>query len=362
MASALALSQLETKPQLKARVKLTALLLTAAFLVVWAFSRLPVGRGDLAIDWKVFWFATQNFSANYSGYLVFSPPWTLVLLWPLTWIPLQLGWGISAFLTLLVLVLAASHEGAGIRNLIAILLLCTSYPAVRQLVDGNLEAIVIGGVLLILWAAAHRSAWVFALGMLLAASKIQASWLLLAFAALWIWRNWPRREFWRAAAFVAIPVVATLAWRGADWLEALGRFPFRGTPLDASLLATGARLGVPIIAIGLVMLAVLVGTAWALRKNDWRLGRLQAGLLVSVSLLLAPYAASNSVLTPLALGATTLYTRKPWLGLFFFFFANVMYLFVGDAIWRQFYEATYWAAVLLLLWVSLAWETTKSPS
>jgi hypothetical protein len=335
---------------LKARLQLAALVLASAALVSWFFYKLPVGRADLAIDWKVFWSATRGFAIHYLGNLVFSPPWTLALLWPLTALPLRLSWGFAAYGTLAALLACMPRSSSRWRNLAAALLLCTSYPAVRQLVDGNLEAFVFGGVLLLVWAAGRRSAAGFALGALLASSKIQASWLLLLFASWWIYTNWLRREFWKAAIYIALPVLITIVWRGGDWLEALARFPFRGTALDASLFATGSRLSLPGAITGIIWLLVLAGSIWALRDRRMP-GRAQASLLVSAGLLLAPYAASNSVLTPLALGVPLLFPRRPWVGLSLFVLANAPFVFLNDVSWRTNYEASYWTLVLIVFWI-----------
>jgi hypothetical protein len=233
-----------------------------------------------------------------------------------------------------------------------VLLLCSAYPAVRQLVDGNLEAFVIAGALLLVWAVARRSAAGFALGVLLASSKLQASWLLLAFAGVAIYVQWPRREFWKALLFSAAPIAILLAWRGQDWLDALARFPFRGSALDASLLATG----LPMALIVVNGLGLLAATGWALARTGLRLGREQAGLLTAAGLLLAPYAASNSVLTPLALAAPALLARRPWLGVLIFLLADLPYLYLGDAAWRTSTESMYWTLFMFVMWAALARE------
>lgn len=162
-----------------------------------------------------------------------------------------------------------------------------------------------------------------------------------------------------------MPILLSLVWRGEDWLEVLSRFPFRGSALDASLMATGVRVGLPPILSAVVWLTVLAATIRAIKRAGRQLDRSTASLLVTASLLLAPYSASNSVLTPLALGVTALYARRPGLGLFLFLFADGLYLFVGNAVWRQNYEATYWTAFLLVLWLVFLFDLgqqSKSPS
>src|SRR5690606_29129905 len=109
--------------------------LLAAALFVFAFSTLPIQNSALAIDWKVFWQATHPFQLDYSSQLVFTPPWGLVLLWPFSWLPLAAGWGLLGFASLCTLAASAYSGTANRRSLLAALLLCLSYPAVRQLAD-----------------------------------------------------------------------------------------------------------------------------------------------------------------------------------------------------------------------------------
>jgi hypothetical protein len=344
----------------KAKALALALLALGAFLFVLVFALLPIERSDLAIDWKIFWDTTRGFQLNYSGQLAFTPPWAMALLWPFTTLPLSASWALWSFALLAVLLAAASVSSVRSQRAAAILL-CTSYPAVRQLVDGNIELLIIAGALLIVWALPRRQPLAFAAGVLLTSAKIQESWLLLAVACSLAYVQWGLRSALKAYALAAVPVAASLLWRGADWWAALQRFPFAGTSIDASLRATFARLGLPDWLFIASWLAGLAATLLVLRRRGGALGRPEAGALVAAGLLLAPYAASNSVLTPLTLAAPALFARRLWLGAGLFVLADLPYLLLGDVAWRFNAESNYWTGFLvLLLWGISLWEIRSS--
>lgn len=333
-------------------------LLAAATLFVFAFSTLPLDNSGLAIDWKVFWHATHAFQLDYSSQLVFTPPWGLAMLWPLSWMPLATSWGLVALITLFTLALAAVRHSER-RSLWAGVLLCASYPAVRQLADGNIEFLVIAGAMLLLWALPRQHVGEFALGTLMCSSKLQESWLLLAIAGLIAWRQWPVHSLLRMLVCVLVPAFMFLAWRGSAWLDALEVFPFAGTQIDASLHAVAGRLGLPVGVYVAALVAVLAGVFAIVRRSGWQLHPLQAGSLLAAGLLLAPYAASNSVLGPLALALPVGLSRGTR-GVLLLAAANLPYLLIGNAEWRLTQESNYWALVLMLVFVSGLIPATKT--
>ena len=346
----MALPQLN-KPRQRAFAVVLLLIIGSFF--AWGFSHLPLQDARLAIDWKVLWSATHGFQATYGGGDIISPPWVLPLLWPLTSLPLAYGWGVLAFITVLVLLLSVPRTRQKSRWLAGVALLITAYPTLRQLVDGNLELAVIGGVMLALWAIKARQPVFLALGVLLAAAKIQASWLLLPFLAFWVLRNWPRRAVLQSAGALALFAVPSFIWRGGEWLAALRVYRYPGSAIDSNLRATLHRLGLPPLATWLVWGALAAITLWLLLRSENRLGRVQVGWLAAAALLLGPYAASNSVLTPLALGVIPFYQQKPFWGLALIALFNLPYLALGNPGLRVAWESSYWTMVLLLTWLVL---------
>jgi hypothetical protein len=337
-----------------------ALLLGAA-LFAWVLSFLPIQEAGLGIDWRVFWEATHGLRADYSSGLLFSPPWILPLLWPLTLFPFVTSWALAAFALLVTLILSVPAQRSRPRWAIGVLLLCLSYPALRQFADGNLEFLLIAGSLLVLWALPRKQLWPLAFGILLLSSKAQATWLFLLFLGLQAWKTLSRRDLLFLVAALSGVILPTLALRGREWLAALAGFPFTGSAIDSSLKATVGRLGAPPLAFWLLAVLILLSTMSVLRRSPG-LTRSHAALLLTASLLLAPYAASNSVLTPLAIGVIPLFQKRPWLGILLLGLFYLPYAVLGHTDLRTAWEASYWTVVLLLTWLVLLWDLAQEPA
>lgn len=318
-----------------------------------------MGADNIAIDWKHIWNGTHNLAAYYGVTELRTPPWALIFVWPLTLLSLERSWALAAYLTLVVLSLSAPQsEGRGER-LLGTLLLVAAYPALRQLIDGNLEALIIGGALLLAYSLARQKAWPFALSLLLLSAKIQETWLLLPFAIYQQWRSWPRAErlkpYLYSGAIAALPLLIY----GGGWVEAMVSFPWPGTLIDAGLSATMQRLGLPMA----LYWALWMGAMGALIYL-WSAGRLGAerasyALLITAALLLGPYAASNTALTPFALGVIPLALVRPLWGLPLAGLYYLPYLMLGDAEWRFGQESNYWTLVLGLTFLALLWDVWK---
>ncbi|MDA1329497.1 MAG: hypothetical protein O3B43_00285 [Chloroflexi bacterium] len=345
------------------RKSLLAILLLAAVTAsfAWGFAHLPLENSGVAIDWKQIWGATHGLQANYITTELRTPPWAVPLLWPLTIFTLGTSLGLAAFATVSVLV----HSIPKTRNkplwFFAILSTVIAYPTLRQLIDGNVEALVIGGALLVLWATEKRHPLGLAIGALTVAAKIQASLLLLIVLGYWLLVHWPRRDLVQAFSWSALLVAAPLAWKGAEWWNAMTSFPWTGTAIDSSLLATLSRLGVSATSSLLLWISLAGLTAWFLFSRPIKLGRIQFGWLVSASLLLGPYAASNSVLTPYALGVIPMLLEKPTWGFALVAAYNLPYLFLAHPDIRFAWESSYWTLVLLITWAVLAFSLLAHP-
>lgn len=352
MAGALALSKLATCGVKSRSLLAVVLLLAAAAMLVIVFNSLPIENAALAIDWKQIWVGTHAFSANYGTTELRTPPWALPVIWPLTMLPLGISWGLAAAATLAVLVLAVPRQET--RGwLMGVLLLAGSYPALRQLIDGNLEALVIGGVLLMLAADRGKHPWLLAIGLLMAAAKIQETWLFFAIFCFHIWRTWQPAKIGKAGLSAFVVAAAFLVWRGGDWWQALVTFPWPGTAIDSSLSAFSAR-----VSAGLVWILwplVLITTFLVVRPGR-RIEQLEAGVVVAAGLLLAPYAASNSVLTPLALTAPVLLLQRPLLGAGLLILADLPYLLLGNLAWRTGAESNYWTVMIFVIWLAGLWR------
>ncbi len=347
------------------------LLLATLALVVAFFERLHIEGTTLAIDWKALWSGVQGGRPHYDTGMA-PTPWSVVLLIPLGWLPLQASWGVMSMLTLGVLaagvaavsVPPASMPAATERQMrwLGILLLAASFLALRQLADGNVEALVIGGILLVVHGYAQRNVWTLAAGIVLATGKPQETWLLMLMLGIYLLWTWPVDRWLKTAGLVAAVIVPCLLWIGRDWLAFVSNFPSRGALFDMSLGTAAYRLGLPewitLGAWAIVAILTLV-VAW---RDGPRLGREKAGMLVAASLLLAPYSAGDSFLTVLAVGIMPLLVLRKPAGVILFLLAEAPILASRDFQFR--YLAYYFTALLLLSWGLLLaglWQDRRQP-
>ncbi len=335
------------------------LILLAVLFLVIAFNQLPVENSGLAIDWKQIWRATHNFEANYGSTEFRTPPWVLPLLWPLTLFPLSASWGLAASLTLGVLVVSVPRQVQRKTWFVGVLLLVTSYPALRQIIDGNLEALIIGAVLLLLWGVKIRNPWALGIGILLAAAKIQETWLVLIVLSFWLLLNWPRQSILKATLVAFVIALPFVLWKGAEWSHAMLHFSWPGTAIDSSLQAAMKRLTIPSPVFWFLWAVIFLTTINILLWRKPPIGRSEAGLLISASLLLGPYAASNSVLTPLAIGVVPLLQRRPLFALSLIALYDIPFIALGRPDLRATLESSYWTLILLITWMIFVFDVGR---
>ncbi len=77
-------------------------------------------------------------------------------------------------------------------------------------------------------------------------------------------------------------------------------------------------------------------------------------MLIAASLLLAPYAAGDSVLTVLAIGIIPLFQARPRTGLILIAFVDLQYVLPRDFLFQ--YSAFYWTAMLITCLGIWAWR------
>ncbi|MGD8732719.1 MAG: hypothetical protein PVH92_12635, partial [Anaerolineales bacterium] len=202
-------------------------LLAASILLVVAvitlfFQQLPLQNTTLAMDWKTEWAAMRGGNLNYrpvDG--VRFPPWSLLPLLPLGLLPMKIAWGILAGIS--VCIVAASVPRIPLKTLylVSILFAVISFPSIRNIVDGNFEAIVVGGVALLLYAYKHENVLLLVLGFVFATIKIQVVSLLIAILAVYVILTWQKGKWLRAGILTAAIILPALLWRGRDWYIAV---------------------------------------------------------------------------------------------------------------------------------------------
>jgi len=294
------------------------LVLSVAILgVLWfyTFCHLPFQETSLAIDWKVLWRDTFHGQVVYGrpGGL-FLPPWGLLILIPLTYLPLCIGWGVMALWAFGGAFVWAPPWNSWRKHLPSLLVLLAAFPLLRQLADGNIEGLILGGLWLSwLGVRDEKPAWV-ALGAALTSLKPQVSTLVLLYLGFQMVRTWKRKNLFRVGIPLLALIALTMLWQGKAWLAAL--FPAdglsaqmgRGMLWDMSWWTTASRWGISpgLQILGALLLLWLGGLFWKKigRTHPWTPG--MALTLVGINLLLSPYAAANSFLDVLVIGFTSL--------------------------------------------------------
>lgn len=358
------------------RQKFTALLLLAvcilisAYLFLLAFRRLPVDNTTLGLDWRTIWEGIQRGQVTYGNTRdviggLYTPPWGILLLLPLGFLSFKDSWALFSFISTLLLILSVPRLKNNRLDFPAILLLVLSFPALRNLADGNMESLVITGIVLVMSAYNLNRPWLLAIGLLLATIKFQETWLFCLVALILILKNWSRPQLVRVFALLGGVVTFSMLLWGEAWLRALLGNPAgtpglssamgRGSLIDITLAAALSRLGVPAWLIGGAWAALFLLTLGSLfyAPPKQALGWQHATLLVASSMLLAPYLSGNSVLTLTAVGIIPLFQQNRAAGLFALLLVNLPYLANREMMF--WYSSYYWSMLLLLMWI-LAWQ------
>lgn len=344
---------------MKQKILIISLLIIVASALVWVFASLPLEPSGMAIDWKLFYSTTHGFKIDYPENRLFTPPWVLALLWPLTVWPLPLSRGSAAVATIVVLLFSVPRTPHRWKLMSSAGLLLFSYPAVRHLVDGNLEAMIVGGVLLAVFALRKQSVPLMCLAVILLSAKVQESWLFLLALAFYLWRDWPKKLIGQTLVAFSACVAPFIIWKGEEWLQVFLQFPFSSSArpiIDSSLLFVLSGFGVADWLVYVIWGLVFLVTILLIFRSRSKLDRSRAALLVTGGLVLSPYVAGNSLVVPLALGIIPLYQERPWRGLLLFSLYSLPYLVITQIGLRHAWENVYWAAVLLVTWLVLVWD------
>jgi len=343
-------------------VQITILLICVvicAVLFVGFFQQIPITSNAIAIDWKQIWPSIEGGTVRYSTGLKFAP-WSAFLVSPLGLLSLSVSWGLMAFITVFILLLSVPRVRQNGRYLFSIVLLMLSFPSLRHMIDGNFEGLIIAGALLSVYGYNYRQPYALAAGMLLIASKPQTGTLLfvtIGLYALLQLKQAEQRRFWITTALVVIIVVIPfLIWKGSEWLNAMFGIAERGSIMDVSLLATLNRTGViPSILVFILWSVFVIANLIIIWRTRSTLNREKAGMLIAASLLIAPYAAGNSLLTVLAVGVIPLFQVRPRVGLILIVLIDCLFLWNKDMLY--YYQATFQDFTLLTIWAVLAWRT-----
>jgi hypothetical protein len=341
-----------------------ALLAVAVGLFLWAAQVLPLDEVGYGADWRnVFWGAWQSGSLEYSPGLN-NPPWTMWLLWPFALLPFRISWALWTLLTVIVLVLSVPPRPNGRVNVWMTLALLLSFWTLRVLVEGNLAALVVGGILLSVNGLRHSNPWLLIFGIVLATAKVQESWLFLLVLAWWLLKFWPPQRSLTIVGGVAALILPSLFVSGSDWFASA--FGARSSFLLHAARTTGnvGWLGIARWAeispvwTWLVWSSALIATVWVLRVSGPALGQEKAGFLIAASMLLSPYTGGASLPVLLALALIPLWQKHTRLGLALWLWSNTPYLslitgpLADGVLWPDWVQMV----LILLVWAALGWS------
>jgi len=321
-------------------------------LMIPIFQQLPLDQNSsvLAIDWRGLHYGLRDGGLDYgAGSALKNPPWSLWPIRPLGFLSFRVSWAILTLATLAILIASVPRLESKRLYLGSVLLLITAFPAVRNIVDGNFEGLMIAGILILLHGYHTQTPWILAIGALLSSAKPHESWLLLIVMIWFLLKTWPRAKLLWATGFILVGIIPTIPWLSDWWFTMIG-IEERNSIMDMSLQSTLTRFGIPTLIIFLSWLFIISVTLYlALGQPTSQPLREQAAFLITASLLTAPYAAGNNLTVVLAIGIVPLFQAKPLLGGCLFLLVNLFY-FVPPT-WRFHIEATYWMLYLVLIWI-----------
>jgi hypothetical protein len=353
--------------QITSQKTLTLMAIAACFVAVAVifvifFQNLPTDDNTLGID--------NIFSSLKHGDIHYdvgdarsdglrNPPWSVLVLLPLGFLSNKAAWGLLVYFTLVVLIVSVPPARQKWLYWLSIFLLITAFPTLRNIADANLEGLVIAGGILLVAGYQRRNPYVVAAGVLLTTAKPQASILLILVAGIYMLQTWSVREWMKAGIAVLVVVIPTFIWRGADWLAAMQGTYQAGSIIDVSLSAALERADfAPTFAIHAAqgfVLVVTVLTAWYSQRT---LSREKAGMLIACGLLLAPYAAGNSVGNVLAVGVVPLLIVSPALGIALIALMDFPFLWSTETLVK--YQSYWWTFILLLTWAIINWRVYRN--
>ncbi len=298
----------------------------------------------------MFWQATHNFQLSYIKW-VFNPPWALVLLWPISGLPLYSSWGLLVCITVLAAAALIPHRLGFAVRVVWLSLTIFSYPFVRQIIEGNIEVLVLIGFLLLSHGLSRQNPWSLAASLIFFSSKIQMSWLFILALLPFLWYHWPLAKLVRSAGAILIFCIPFLLWRGDEWWSMLRVFP-KESPYNLSLMASLLRFGVSSWLASMGWFSLFAATIWLVYRLRLLSPEKYAGILVAVSLLLAPYAGNSTLIAVLILGVVPYAAEKPWPRIFLMLLYYLPLVMVWD--FRILDVYAYFSAVVLLTAIVLA--------
>lgn len=185
-----------------------------------ASNTVDLANDAIAFDWKIFHAGVDisDIGASYSN-RVYTPPWSILLLVPLTALPFKLSWSLMLYFTTLMMVASVPRSRSSALWIAGIFLLLLSYPTLRNFADVNLEAYVILGILLTIYAYQSKHPLFLAVAVLIAVIKPQSVFLVMIVLGFYMLQTFPKREIAKFAVLVGSVFVITMLLWGQAWFD-----------------------------------------------------------------------------------------------------------------------------------------------
>lgn len=227
----------------------------------------------------------------YSGRLYLAyPPWSAVVIAPLGLLPLESGKAALFVFTLVCI-------GASLRLiygrwrippwvLFASLANLFTFDA---LLRGQLDGVVLLGMVLAWWAARNRRPWLLSFALCVATIKPPINVALPLLVILFELRHWPRREIVAVAVLPILSVVGAFAVFGLNWpVDFLHNLQGPINYLSISIWRAATSLGLSPVWIAALCVLIIILVA----HNVWRspLELRSLSIAVAANMLITPYA------------------------------------------------------------------------
>ena len=265
------------------RLKNTAVGIALGLALIAAFSLSPLPIGD---DWEVFFEAGRRVLTGGSLYgepifkefYYYNAPWLAVLIAPFTLLPSRLGWSILSALTLILTILVVRRWEKG---LLKPVLALVSPPMFYILLHGQVDAIVLAGVMLpnLYWGLVALAKPQVTFGLIFGGKDTNGALNMIGATAgiflisLLLFGAWPldlmrqpgpvgEHNIWLGLWPFQVPVGLGIAFFGMNRKD--DRFYIAASPFFLPYAATSSLLGVWIVMMSLLKnwQSIIVLMAW----------------------------------------------------------------------------------------------------
>lgn len=319
-------------------------------LFLFLLGQLPVQYSDLHY---FFYPAVKTWLNGYSPYQVegfFNPPWTLFLLLPLALLSEHSALAVMALFSVIAIFLTAQVYRAGRLLLLGALM---TPATISLLLLGQVDAWIILGVSLGIWALKRQVGWAMGLALALVLVKPQIGGLV---ALLWLWKMPKQMRLSALASLGGIWAISSFVI-GTWWPLGIPlTSPIGFSNMNVSTLAAVKGIGLPPSIYLLLALSLLAfwGILICKRSSD----QYTIALSILIAALASPYVARHSMSA--AMATAFIYVgRHSWpTGLVVYILTWIPLLGIWKTPWPGWWEASAWWSLLAGLLLSM---TISSP-